>query len=84
MSVRFCVRNLRQIFAVDQDAAARRAKQSAEQMQQRRFAAARRAHYRDEFALLNLERDAAKCRALPACRSYRTLLDFRFVRIGVH
>src|SRR5687767_7755505 len=59
-----CVRNLREIFAVDQDRSAGRTKQSAKQMQERRFPAARRSHDRHELARRNIERNSPKSRNL--------------------
>src|SRR5688572_2718920 len=48
------------VFAVDDDPALRRSQQTAQQMKHRRFATARRAHDRDKFAFLNLERHTAQ------------------------
>ncbi len=55
------VRDLGEILAVDQYAAARRTQQSTEQMQQRRFAAAGRPHDGDEFAFFDLKGHPSKC-----------------------
>ena len=48
------------VVAVDVDAAGRRALQAGDDAQQRRFAAARSAEQADEFARLDIERDAVQ------------------------
>jgi hypothetical protein len=58
------VRDFRQIFAIDDYRTACRTQKPTEQMQQCRFAAARRAHDRNEFSFRDIEGDAAKSRDL--------------------
>lgn len=58
------VRNFSEVFAVDDDTAARRRQKPAQQMEERGFTASRRPHYRYEFSLIDRQRDAAKRRHL--------------------
>src|SRR6188474_611822 len=58
----FCIGNFRKVFPIDKDRSAGRRKQAAEEMQQRRFSAARWAHDRHKLPALYVKRNTPKRR----------------------
>src|SRR2546428_387570 len=57
-----CIRGSGQVFPVDNDSAAGRCQQSAEQMQHCRFAATGRPHHGDKITFVHIKTHSAQCR----------------------